>query len=354
VPPVNFYRAIQGQQPPAIARAVALTWMGVRLEQWPEDDRSDLEIFFSRIAFKETAEWKEEIVQLNPEPTGPMEARLPDGSKVMISADQDPRELFADWLIDANNPWFARNMVNRIWFWLLGRGLIHEPDDIRSDNRPVHPRLLAYLEKELIRNHYDSREIYRRILNSNIYQQSSIPGSEHPDAESLFACYPVRPLDAEVLCDAIDSIYGGGESYTSNIPEPFSFIPAGQRAIALADGSITSGFLEMFGRPSRDTGLLSERKNEPTEAQRLHLLNSTHIQRKIERSEKLRSLVRRAKKDRRLLVQSLYLRILSRQATQDELTTAKTYLQTSGVNLSQGAVDLAWALTNSKEFLYRH
>ncbi len=126
-----------------------------------------------------------------------------------------------------NNPWFARNIVNRIWAWLLGRGIIDKPDDIRPDNPAVNPELLAYLEKELVKSKYDLRHIYRLILNSSIYQQSSIPQSKSPEAEKLFACYPVRRLDAEVLIDALDWIGGTGESYSSPIPEPFTYIPKG-------------------------------------------------------------------------------------------------------------------------------
>ena len=168
------------------------------------------------------------------------------------------------------------------------------------------------------------------------------------------ACYPARRLDAEVLIDAICSIYGGVETYSSQIPEPFTFIPAEQRTIELADGSITSPFLEMYGRPSRDTGMLSERDNETTDAQRLHLLNSTHIQRKIERSAKLRGLIQYAKGKRGVLIKTLYLRILSRPVTERELSIANAYFRMDGMNFHQAAVDLAWALTNSKEFLYRH
>jgi hypothetical protein len=368
VPQVNFYRAIQGREPSAIAGAVALTFMGVHLENWPQERRTSMEAFFSRVAYKLTAEWKEEIVYLNPAQTELLEAVFPDGVKVRIPPEQDPREIFADWLISPENPWFARNIVNRIWAWLLGRGIIHEPDDIRPDNPAVHPELLAYLENQLVKNDYDLKHIYSLILNSSIYQQSSIPhcvagyqpairgrdALDTTEAEALFACYPVRRLEAEVLIDALCWISGTRESYSSPIPEPFTFIPEENRSIELADGSITSQFLEMFGRPARDTGLESERNNRPTDAQRLHLLNSSHVQDKIERSTRLNGLVKAAKGDRRMLANMIYLNILSRYPTQAELVTAQQYLQTRGINLRQAANDLAWALINTKEFLYRH
>jgi hypothetical protein len=122
----------------------------------------------------------------------------------------------------------------------------------------------------------------------------------------------------------------------------------------LADGSITSQFLEMFGRPSRDTGLESERNNQPTDAQRLHLLNSSHVQDKIERSARLNGLVKAAKGNRQMLANMIYLNIMSRYPTTAELTAAQEYFQTKGISIGQAANDLAWALINSKEFLYRH
>ncbi len=354
-PPVNFYRAIQGQEPAAIAAAVALTFMGVRLEKWPAERRDQLTAFFTRVAYKATAEWKEQIVYLDPSPSPVLNVVFPDGSKTEIADGQDPRKVFADWLIKPNNAWFARNIVNRQWSWLMGRGIVHEADDIRPDNPPTHPLLLAHLEAELVKSGYDLRQIFRLILNSRVYQQSSIPRSDHPQAQDMFATYPVRRLEAEVLIDALDTIYGGeGEHYSSAIPEPFSFIPEEHRSIDLADGSITSQFLEMFGRPARDTGLESERNNTPSDAQRLHMLNSTHLQRKIERSPKFRRYRKLADQNPKQFIESLYLNILSRYPTADEVITAEYYYWTERLNRKQWGDDLAWALTNTKEFLYRH
>lgn len=354
VPPVNFYRAIQGREPSAIASAVALTLMGSRLDTWPEAERANLATFFSRVAYKKTGEWKEEIVYLDPAATGPLDVVFPDGLAMQIAPGEDPRRVFANWLIAPDNPWFARNIVNRMWSWLFGRGIIHEPDDIRPDNPPTNPELLAYLEKELVNAHYDLKYMYRLILNSATYQQSSIPRDDNPEAETLFACYPVRRLDAEVLIDALTYIAGAGQGYQSPIPEPFTFIPEYERSIELADGSITSPFLEMFGRPARDTGLESERNNQPTDAQRLHLINSRAVQNGIQRSWRVRKALETGKKDPVNAIQAVYLLILSRYPTQSEVDAVRTYLQTSGLQPNEAAADLAWALINSKEFLYRH
>lgn len=354
VPQVNFYRAVQSNEPPALADAVALTFMGVRADHWPEDRRSGMAAFFSRLGYKPTAEWKEEIVFFDSLGTdAARRAVFPDGTRARLTPDKDPREVFADWLTAPENPWFARNIANRIWYWLLGRGITDEPDDIRGDNPASHPELLAYLEKELIASKYDLRHLYRLILNSKTYQLSCIPRTEHPDAEAHFAYYPLRRLEAEVLIDALCQITGTTEEYSSLIPEPFTFIPKDQRSIALADGSITSSLLEMFGRPPRDTGLLSERDNRPTAAGRLHLLNSSHIRHKIERSQELRRLIRSSRNPLDT-VNNLYLAVLSRLPTVEELKIVRAYVQSGQVRRREVPVDLTWALINSAEFLYRH
>ncbi len=354
VPAVNFYRAIQGKKPANIAAAAALTFMGVRLENWPKARREDLERFFSRVAFKGTAEWKEEIVHLNPAPSEPLECVFPDGTKTTIQPGTNPRVVFADWLITPENKWFARNIVNRAWSWFMGRGIIHEPDDIRPDNPASVPNLLVYLEWELEECGYDLRHLFRIILNSATYQQSSIPQSTHPKAGDLFAFYRVRRLDAEVLADALRGICGFREVYLSMIPEPFTFIPPEQRSITLADGSITSPFLELFGRPPRDTGLESERNNNPTESQRLYLINSSALQRGLSRSLWLRRLVKQNRRNPRRLIRALYLKILSRPPTRTEIAAVEKPFKGKSSKLQKAAIDLAWALVNSKEFLYRH
>ena len=293
VPEVNFYRAVEGREPAAIAQAVALTFMGARTATWPKARLDGMAAFFSRIGYKSTEEWKEEIVYFDRNGTGMKGTPVfPDGKPGRVAAGQDPREAFVDWLEAPGNPWFARNIVNRVWFWLLGRGLVQEPDDLRDDNPPVNAELLAYLERELVAGKYDLKHIYRLILNSRVYGLSSVPQERSAEAAANFAWYPLRRLDAETLIDAICQVTGTTEEYSSAIPEPFTFLPEGERAIGIPDGSISSAFLDMFGRPPRDTGLEGERNNRPTADQRLHLLNSSHIQMKIQQSQKLQALMR--------------------------------------------------------------
>ena len=358
VPAVNFYRAMQSREPASIASTVALTFMGVRAEQWPEGRLSDMAVFFSQIGFKRTGEWKEEIVFFDPRETAggpePLQgAVFPDGTPARLMQGEDPREAFADWLLARGNPWFANAIANRVWAWLLGRGIVHEPDDMRPDNPPSNPALLAFLARKLVSSRYDLKQLFSLILNSRTYQLSSIPASTHPDAAALFAHYPLRRLEAEVLIDALCQVTGTSETYWSPIPEPFTFIPNGDRAIALADGSISSPWLEMFGRSPRDTGLASERNNLPTAAQRLHLLNSTHVRQKIERGPKLGA-APWAGRDLKKTAERFYLAILSRRPTEAEVERFLEYDSTGVAKGRNAAIDLAWALVNSTEFQYRH
>jgi hypothetical protein len=351
--PVNFYRAMQSREPQAIAQTVALTFMGCRAEKWPKARLAAMGGFFGQIGFKETGEWKEEIVYFDASKPA-LPAAFPDGTAARLDGSRDPREVFADWLTAPRNPWLARAAVNRVWAWLVGRGIVQEPDDFRPDNLPRNPELLAYLERELAGSQYDLKKIYRLILNSNTYQLSSIPRTGRPGADAEFAYYPLRRLDAEVLIDALCQITGTTESYTSAIPEPYTVIPEGERSVRLPDGSITSSFLELFGRPSRDTGLEAERNNRMSAAQRLHLLNSSHVQRKIEQGPQFQALLRGAK-NRQDAVGSLYLAILSRYPTAEEIKLVNGYGRPGKPKPQREAmVDLAWALMNSSEFLYRH
>jgi hypothetical protein len=354
VPPVNFYRAVQGREPAALAEAVGLTLMGVRFQNWPQDRRDGMAALFSRVAFKPTDEWKEEIVLCDPAPTDPLKAVFPDGTAVIVKPGDDPRNVFADWLITGENPWFSRNIANRVWTWLLGRGIIHEPDDIRPDNLPVNPELLAYLQKELVEAKYDLKHLFRIVLNSRTYQQSPIARGPTATAEAIFACYPIRRLDAEVLSDALNWVGGRKQNYESRIPEPFTWIPEEQRTIALADGSITSTFLQMFGRPARDTGLESERTTNMTDGQRLFMLNSTDVYKRVTSSVRLQRIALQAKGNRAKQVSGIYLTVLSREPTPAEQAGAETYWESAGIGSTQAATDLAWALINSMEFLCRH
>jgi hypothetical protein len=447
VGPVNFYRAIQHRTPVGIAGAVALTFMGTRVEVWPKERLDGMAAFFSQMGYKPTGEWKEEHVfwdrlgtsvtagnsapgrasvaavgqASNSPPHGslvawtnpiPTQGVFPDEAVAVLSPDRDPREVFADWLITPKNPWFTRTIVNRIWSWVMGHGIIHPPDDIRDDNPPAHPEVLAYLEKQMIDGGFDMKRIYRLILTSQVYQLSPVSPSRQPTQEASVVRYCMRRLDAEVLSDAINKVTGSTDLYTSPIPEPFTYIPKGMPAVAIGDGSITSPFLALFGRSARATGMQDERNNKPTPSQWLYLLNSSDVQRKLEQGSRLQAIIGFGRKPTAQITEELYLTMLSRYPTPAELELAANYeipepakpapgatppstsapaakvaatnapatnanvskpirrdrhgpigsLGTKGPATATGApakttaewIDIAWSLINSDEFIYRH
>lgn len=354
---VNFYRAMQERTPHGIASTVALTFLGERADKWPKKKLDALAGFFSQIAFKPTSEWKEEIVYFDPSIDKDDLARgamFPDGRPAKIDLGRDdPRVVFAEWLLRPENPWFSRNISNRIWSWLMGRGIVEEPDDIRPENPPSNPALLEFLQREFVTNRCDVKHLFRVILNSKTFQLSSIP--EHPttEASANFAHYSLRRMEAEVLIDALNQITDTKESYSSPIPEPFTFIPENVRAVQLADGSISSSFLELFGRSPRDTGFEAERNLNSSAAQRMHLLNSTHVHQKI----KVCPLVTQAhdgEAEPRELPEKLYLAVLSRPPTAQEIAQVESHAKSTNASTEELAEDLVWVLINQPEFFYIH
>ncbi|MEZ5988400.1 MAG: DUF1553 domain-containing protein [Planctomycetota bacterium] len=351
VPQVNFYRAVQGHEPETIARAVALTFLGQRAEHWSSARLAGFTGFFRQLGFKGTAEWKEEVVYHDPARPA-RTAVFPDGGEAVVAPGQDPREVLADWLVGDEGSGLARCAVNRVWAWLMGRGIVHEADDLRPDNPPSHPALLAWLEHELVASGWDLRHVYRLILGSQTYALSCVPRDDDQATEAMFACAILAQLDAEVLLDAIDGITGTTDSFSSAIPEPFTYLPPEAPAVTIPDGSITSPFLEMFGRPARDTGLMSERGRDCSAEQRLHLLNSGHVQRKLEQGPRLRTLLQ-SRKPLPEVVEDLYLTILSRYPTDAEVEVLKRYVA-AGKDRRAAGLDVAWALVNGAEFQFRH
>ncbi|OGV55264.1 MAG: hypothetical protein A2017_09545 [Lentisphaerae bacterium GWF2_44_16] len=361
VPPVNFYRAFQERKPDEIAENIALVFMGIRLDRapWTEKQLSGMAAFFTKIGYKNTFEWKEEIVYFNPEAKADPKLNLPlkpvplNGKPLDIPQDKDPRIVFADWLIAPANPWFAKCAVNRVWYWLLDRGIVNPSDDMRPDNPPWSPELLAFLEKELVSHNYDLKHIYRLILNSNTYQLSSMSNEWNVSDENGFSRYRIRRVDAETLIDIICQITAVPEKYTSGIPEPYTFLPSSIRAVKIPDGSISSSFLDMFGRSPRNTSFEAEKTLSPSLLQALHIFNSGHIQRKLDQGPVIKGIISDKKGDD-YKIEALYLLILSRYPTAGERKIAEDYIKAPNTKPYDAMNDLAWALLNTKEFILKH
>ncbi|MDD3155179.1 MAG: DUF1553 domain-containing protein [Victivallaceae bacterium] len=345
---VNFYRAAADRSAAGLAKNFAMTFLGENFAKYPSSKQKNLAEFFEGVRFKATREWKEEIVYAE----ALKEARTftnPDGKRVTVPAGEDPRVFIADWLISSESKPLARGMSNFVLFHLLGHGAEPDPDDISGSDSP----LLKYLSNFLVEKKYDLRALLRVLVNSAAYQASSLWPDESTlaEAERNFACYPVRRLEAEVLEDVLRDLTGTAEHYASVIPEPFSFIPDGNRAVMLADGSIGSPFLTLMGRSARDSGALGERNNLINAKQRLFLFNSGKLAQRLNAVNRDRVLWK-SLDDR---VHILYWRFLSRPPQKVELEAIGKAVNAFPTKERWRMVnDIVWLLANSGEFLYRH
>ncbi len=359
-PPANFYRASQSRNARSIANAVGLTFLGARVEDWPIEKQEQFVTLFSRIGFKPSAQWKEEIVFWDDTPLKNSEVIFPDGSKGTVPEGSDPRVAFADWLLEPKNPVFARVTVNRAWNWMLGSGIVQPVDDFRADNPPSQPELLDVLAVEFVRMNYDWKQLLRLICNSRTYQQSPFARSEHAEAAAMFAFYPVRQIDAEVLQDMLRQVLVVPLGYFSDVPEPYTNVPDWRRTIALADASITHPFLETFGRPSRDSGMDGDRNLRPSVSQRMFLVNSSDMMLWIERSWRLRNAAnavasaRKGENRHKVIAEYLFLALWSRYPTDEEAEMIREQFSVKGANETIVFQDILWTMFNSKEFLCRH
>jgi len=292
VPEANFLRAAARRTPEGLSEAAATTFLLKPSERHAR--------YFSRVAWKPTREWKEEIVYLK------------DGSE-----DETP-EAFAALLTNGElRDRFIASHAARIHWWIYG-------------SMPSEDRLCAWkaaLEHAELR----LKPFLREILHRPEYLAGPIRGK-----------FPAKRLDAEVLDDALCDLTGSRRNFVSIAPEPFTYLPKARRSVLIEDGSISSPFLLLFGRPARDTGLLDERKNDITAKQRLYLFNSGKLNGALaqmlggERYKKMRRSER---------IDDLYLRFLSRPPSPDE----QRLIDRGRLDLR----DLAWLLMNSREFLYR-
>ena len=345
VPAANFFRASPDRTPEGLAAITAQTVLGCNLEKLPDEQKKRFAAFFSRIRYKSTDEWKEEIVYTDPAPAV-LRAALPGGEvRTILSPDSDPRRILADELLKPDSG-FAEAAVNRVWSWIFGRGIYPDPDDLPAERNDPRLKELTRVFRE---SGYRFRELYRRILNAEPFQ--SPVGTAEQEAEGR--AYPIHRLEAELLIDALAAATGGYDRYMSVIPEPFTFLPARTRAVTIADGSMSSGVLDSFGRPPRDSGKFSERRNAITDSQRLYLMNSGTLHQRISRLPG--RLFGKRKLNDRQRIDLFYLRILSRYSTRKEREAILAYRKSLPPKQRWNVWrDLAWVLINSKEFLYYH
>ena len=366
IAPSNFFRANADRTPKGLAAGTALALMNFRTDAMSREDQEKFANFFSRVRFKSTKEWKEEIVYTDPAPVT-LECCTPDGKIFTVNtAAKDPRKVFADWLCDEDNPILARAYVNRAWYWMTGTGLANPADDMALPrsfwgelwgkpraNDPADEKIMAFLTDYFEKNNCSTKALFRLILNSRAWQADwRTSAKELARKEKYLAVYPVRRLESEIINDALASLTRHWERYVSVIPEPFTFIPRGMPAVSLADGSMSTGTLDKFGRSPRDSGKLSERNNNSTGAQRLHLMNSGVLYQQITR---LPGIFFRGKLSWDQQLDRAYLAVLSRYPSPQEKAAAKRYHdQFPARTRWKFWQDLFWTLVNTSEFSYHH
>lgn len=338
IPAANFFRAAADRSPKGLAQVTSLTFFGKNLPEWSVRDQERFIPFFTCIGYKSSKEWKEEFVFFRPPAPDakPITAAVPGRKKVTIPPGTDPREILAEEIIASDL--FAEAMVCRAWRRLFGK----EPDT------PSLSVLRREMAARFRASGFDLRQLYREILLSPAY--SLPPGT--PEEENVFAAYPIRRLNAEQISDRLSMVFRRPfETYSSVIPEPFTFLPPGTRAGAIEDGSISSPFLDLMGKPPRDSGSPAERKEELTGKQKLFLMNSGNLYREIQRSQRY---FLQGKTSFRGRLDNIYMTVLARPITPEEAALIeKKYKAIPRRQQSQFWADLLWALVNSNEFIYQ-
>jgi hypothetical protein len=359
VGPANFFSVVS--QPGDAAGSLTQVFLGVRIacaechhhpfDRWGQDDYYGMTAFFTPVAVQPGLRGDAVIaagdaIAKNPR-TGRTFAPRPLGRRAgSVAPGEDPRGALANWLVSADNPYFARNLANRYWAHFLGRGLVEPVDDVRGTNPPSNPELLDALAALLVDGHFDARALIRTITGSATYQRSSRPNATNRDDEQNHSRARLRRVEAEVLLDMV--------SQATDVPEKFAGVPAGTRAIELWDSKVPHDFLRLFGRPIRATACECERIAEPGVGQVLYLLNSPGLHAKLTHENGTVARLERHLPDDAALADELYLTFFSRHPTDEERGVAAGHLARDPARRRQAAEDLAWSLMNTLEFLYNH
>jgi hypothetical protein len=363
-PPASLYRPVNRQDMNELVDDTAQLFLGLRIqcarchhhpfEKWSQDDYYGFAAFFSRIGLKAgNDQFTPKVYVLptglarNPTDGKSYKPKALDGPELSnLGRHDDPRQALADWLRKPGNPFFAKALVNRYWKHFFGRGLVEPEDDMRVSNPPTNPELLDALAEDFAKSGYDLKHLVRLIATSKAYGRSSLPNEWNARDHQNFARYYPRRLPAEVLLDALDAVTG--------TTERFNGLPKGFRAAQLPDDGFNSYFLDVFGRPKRESVCECERTAEASLSQRLHLLNSAEIESKIGDSNgRVARLVEDKRPDAEK-VEELYRICYSRPPTDDEREVCLAHLarRRSENKLKQGYEDLVWALVNTKDFLF--
>jgi Protein of unknown function (DUF1553)/Protein of unknown function (DUF1549) len=369
-PPANYYRV--SREPTVLAESTAQLFFGVRMqcakchnhpfERWTQDDYYSLAAFFARVRQKPDRSEP----GANPQTPGSEiiysdrsgEVTQPRSGKVMapkimgrpapvIAAGKDRREALAEAVTAGDNPFFAKSVVNRIWFHLNGRGIVDPVDDFRESNPSANDELLDALGKDFVVHKYDVKYLIRTIMNSRTYQLSAQTSELNKDDNKYFSHAVTKLLTAEQLLDALCTV--------TEMPEKYAGLPLGTRAVQLPDGEVNHPFLKTFGQPARELACECEREGDSNLAQALLLINGPTVNEKLRAAgNRIGRLLDKKMSDFDILCE-LYLASVSRVPAEGEVSAALDHVRKAKPEDRRKAwEDVQWALVNSKEFLFRH
>ncbi|RUL86086.1 DUF1549 domain-containing protein [Tautonia sociabilis] len=357
-PATNFYQGTDDKL--LLAENVAQVFMGMRIQcaqchnhpfdRWTQDDYYGFVAFFAQIGKKQGDDYRETII-FN---SGGGETKHPVGGRVMPPkflggevpdvSGKDRRQVLAEWLASPRNPYFATSFVNRVWAHFFGIGIVEPVDDFRVSNPASNPELLDELARRFTESGYDLKALVRDICNSRTYQRDTVANESNAHDSVNFARANLRRIKAENLLDIISQV--------TDTKDKFQGLPLGARAVQIADGRSSNYFLTTFGRATRETVCSCEVKMEPTLSQSLHLLNGSTTNAKIRQSPVLKALSESESPPEELIA-DLYIRCLTRPPTEEE-TAQLLPLFGEGSNRQHALEDVAWALLNSREFIFNH
>lgn len=360
-PAANFYRITR--EPKPTMEKTTQVFLGVRMvcaqchdhpfERWTQNQYYEMSAFFSAVGLRPGYEVGEEILF---DQRSEYEMKHPKDSRVVkpeflvastrpvpIPSDERRRDALADWLVSKDNPFFAKAVTNRVWSYFFGKGIIDPVDDIRASNPPVNPALLDALTKDFIAHGFDLQYLMRTIANSRAYQTAITTNEWNANDGDNFSHSIPRRMSAEALMDAVAAAAGARPKF----PE----VPEDLTATQLPDPHVgKDGFLDLFGRPARESACECERRTDFSLPQALNLVNGSTISEAVaDPKGRVASLILSGKPDT-AMVEELYLAALSRTPDKAESDRAVQYL--SGGPRAARAQDLLWALLNSKGFLY--
>jgi hypothetical protein len=291
-------------------------------------------------------------------PLGTQQSRtfrlLGAAENIDVPKEQDPRLVVMQWLRRADNPYFARAIVNRVWAHYLGRGLVDPPDHLSPLNPPTHPQLLDELCREFIAHGYDLKWLQRTIALSRTYQQSSSASAANRHDRANYAYFYLRRLPAEVLVDALAHATGTSD----DMDMMFFHWPATWKALDIPyppRNAFVAFMLEQFGRPERNSAAQCdcERSSEASVLQVLSFANHPRVRQKIADPQGLVTRLVKEQPDTARRVEELYLWTLCRLPSSEELSACREYLQTAP-DATAGLAGVMWSLLNTREFLLQY